>query len=179
MKGFPTVAWFLYGWGIGEVFWQMTFLIRLVYSRELLVCLQKPHLPAAHDLSLAANICPVSLWKNHIARVHSRPRGYALGLLHCQSCLPSNKNILLHPGSRLIRRGFPEVSNFFVFEKAYPCLFSSEFWKNASTTECLTSGISSRDEVQSSVEMASPSRNFLTSRSSAFRFPFLLSSWIQ
>ena len=77
---------------------------------------------------------------------------------------------------------FLEVSIVFVFEKAYPSvrwLFFWEFRKNSLTMECFTSGISScRDEVQPSVGMASPSRNFSTSRSSAFRFPFLFSSWI-
>lgn len=63
------------------------------------------------------------------------------------------------------------VSKVFVMEMEYPsvrCL-----WKNSSTTECLTSGISSRDEVKPSVGMTSFSRNFSSSRSSAFRFSFL------
>ena len=89
----------------------------------------------------------------------------------------SSSDKLLHPG-----RSFLEVSIVFVFEKAYPSvrwLFFWEFRKNSLTMECFTSGISScRDEVQPSVGMASPSRNFSTSRSSAFRFPFLFSSWI-
>ena len=94
------------------------------------MCLQKPRLPAAHDLSLAANIFPVSLLKTAMQEYTPDPEVMPLACFIAGLVCPSNKNILLHPGSRLIRRGFPEVSNFFVFEKAYSsvrCLFSSEF----------------------------------------------------
>ena len=82
------------------------------------MCLQKSRFPAAHDLSLAANILPVSLLKTTMQEYTPDPEVMPLACFIAGLVCPSNKIISLHPGSRLIRRGFPEVSNFFVFEKA-------------------------------------------------------------
>ena len=87
--------------------------------------LQRPRFPAAHDLSLAANIFPVkkTTMQEYTPDPEVMPLACFIAGLVCQS----NKDILLHPGSRLIRTGFREVSNFFVLGKAYPsvrCLFS-------------------------------------------------------
>jgi hypothetical protein len=93
---------------------------------------------------------------------------------------PSNKNISQF-GKRLIRRGFPDVSNFFVFEKAYPsvkCLLSFAFLKKSSTTECVISGTCFKSVVQLSEGILSPSRNFSISCCSAFWFCFLFCFWI-
>ena len=142
------------------------------------MCLQKPRLPAAHDLS---NIFAVSLLKTTMQEYSPHSEFiYSLDLLHHRSRVPLQQKHIITSRKQVDSERFSGGSKFFwlLKAKAYPfvrCLFSSEFWKNYSTTECSTSGISSREEVQPSVGMASPSRNFSTGRSSRLSFlSFLL-----
>ena len=52
------------------------------------MCLQKPRFPAAHDLSLAGNILPVSLLKTTMQEYTPDPEVIPLGLLHRRSRVP-------------------------------------------------------------------------------------------
>ena len=118
MKGFPIVAWFLWSWGIGKAFWQMTFLTRPVHSREP-QCAYRNHTFLQHIIYLLQLLfCQWVLLKTTMQEYTPDPEVKPLACFIASLVCPSNRNISLHPGSRLIQRGFPEVSSFFVFEKA-------------------------------------------------------------
>ena len=143
------------------------------------MCLQKPRFPAAHDLSLAAYIFPVSLLKTTKSRLQTQ-RLCPWPASSPVSCAPPTKTYYYIQEAGWFGEVFLRFQIFCLWKGISICKVS---FLLGILKELLNNGmLNFRYLLQRRGPAlggnASPSRNFSSSRSSAFRFSSLFSSWI-